>query len=80
MLHGNSEPTLPATLVIIDDYCVDLTIHEGQYHQVKRMFGALGNKVEALHRYKIGNYVLPEDLPEGEFIELTVEEALKLIY
>lgn len=79
MLRGNKELTLPAQLDIIDDFCCDLTIYEGQYHQVKRMFAALGNKVEALHRWKIGNYELPQNLEKGEFIEMTAQEALDLI-
>ena len=59
---------------IIDDYNVNLTISEGRYHQVKRMFAALGNKVEALHRWRIGDVVLDETLEEGEFRTLTNEE------
>ena len=65
---------LPAQLEIIDDYNVNLTISEGRYHQVKRMFAALGNKVEALHRWRIGDVVLDETLEEGEFRPLTNEE------
>ena len=65
---------MPAQLEIIDDYNVNLTISEGRYHQVKRMFAALGNKVEALHRWRIGDVVLDETLEEGEFRLLTDEE------
>ncbi len=65
---------MPAQLEIIDDYNVNLTISEGRYHQVKRMFAALGNKVEALHRWRIGDVVLDETLEEGEFRPLTDEE------
>lgn len=65
---------MPAQLEIIDDYNVNLTISEGRYHQVKRMFAALGNKVEALHRWRIGDVVLDETLEEGEFRPLTNEE------
>ena len=71
LLRGEREPCLPARLEIIDDYNVNLTISEGRYHQVKRMFAALGNKVEALHRWRIGNVVLDESLEEGEFRPLT---------
>ena len=53
---------------------MNLTISEGRYHQVKRMFAALGNKVEALHRWRIGDVVLDETLEEGEFRTLTNEE------
>lgn len=74
LLRGEKEPTLPAQLEILDDYNVNLTISEGRYHQVKRMFAALGNKVEALHRWRIGDVVLDERLEEGEFRSLTSEE------
>lgn len=74
LLRGEKVPTLPAQLDILDDYNVNLTISEGRYHQVKRMFAALGNKVVALHRWRIGDVVLDENLVEGEFRRLTQEE------
>ncbi len=51
-----------------------LTIHEGKYHQVKRMFAALGNKVEQLHRERVGEIALDENLEPGEYRYLTQEE------
>lgn len=74
LLRGEKTLTLPAQLEILDDYNVNLTISEGRYHQVKRMFAALGNKVEALHRWRIGEIVLDEALAEGEFRALTSDE------
>ena len=74
LLRGEKEPTKPAKLEILDDYNVNLTISEGRYHQVKRMFAALGNKVVGLHRWKIGNLTLDDDLGEGEFRPLTEKE------
>lgn len=74
LLRGEKTPTKPAKLDILDDYNVNLTISEGRYHQVKRMFAALGNKVVALHRWRIGNVVLDETLEEGEFRVLTEQE------
>ncbi|MDP8161879.1 16S rRNA pseudouridine(516) synthase RsuA [Pasteurella skyensis] len=74
MLRGEKTPTLPAKLEVLDDYNVTLTISEGRYHQVKRMFAALGNKVEFLHRCKIGGVALDNALEEGEFRALTEEE------
>ena len=69
-----SEKTLtePAKLIIIDDYHAELTISEGRYHQVKRMFTAVNNHVTQLHRKQIGNIVL--DIPEGEYRPLTQDE------
>ena len=79
LLRGEKEPTKPAKLEVLDDYNVNLTISEGRYHQVKRMFAALGNKVVALHRWRIGNVELDESLEEGEFRPLTREEIDNLV-
>ena len=79
LLRGKKEPTKPAKLEVLDDYNVNLTISEGRYHQVKRMFAALGNKVVALHRWRIGNVELDESLEEGEFRPLTQEEIDNLV-
>ena len=69
-----SEKTLtePAKLIILDDYHAELTISEGRYHQVKRMFAAVNNHVTQLHRKQIGNIIL--DVPEGEYRPLTHDE------
>ncbi|MDD7426100.1 MAG: 16S rRNA pseudouridine(516) synthase RsuA [[Actinobacillus] rossii] len=75
LLRGEKAPTQPAKLEILDDYNVNLTISEGRYHQVKRMFAVLGNKVVGLHRWRIGDVVLDERLAEGEFRALTEEEV-----
>lgn len=74
LLRGEKTPTLPAELEILDDYNANLTIREGRYHQVKRMFAALGNKVVGLHRWRIGDIVLDEALQEGEARPLTTDE------
>ena len=42
-----------------------VTVHEGRYHQVRRMFAAVGNHVEALHRDRMGGLALPQDLEPG---------------
>lgn len=55
------------------DQHLEMTIHQGVYHQVKRMLAAVGNKVEKLHRKQIGDLVLP-DLAEGEWIYLSAEQ------
>jgi 16S rRNA pseudouridine516 synthase len=54
MLESEQTPLLPADLEIVDPRHVRLTLHEGRYHQVRRMFAAVGNHVEALHRSRIG--------------------------
>ncbi|WP_310439781.1 16S rRNA pseudouridine(516) synthase [Sulfuricurvum sp.] len=66
MLNGEKNPCLPAKLTIIDETNVTLEIVEGRYHQVRRMFAAVGNHVIALHRSTFGNLTL-RDLKEGEY-------------
>ncbi|WP_018916212.1 pseudouridine synthase [Vreelandella zhanjiangensis] len=74
MLEGEETPTQPALLRFLTPTQAELTITEGRYHQVKRMFVALGNHVNALHRQSIGDITLPNDLAPGEWRELTAEE------
>lgn len=78
MLDGEPKRTKPAHLEILFDNEARLTIREGRYHQVKRMFAAMGNRVEELHRESIGGIVLDEDLPEGEYRPLTKEEVASI--
>ncbi|MCL6269786.1 16S rRNA pseudouridine(516) synthase RsuA [Sansalvadorimonas sp. 2012CJ34-2] len=74
LLRSESKKTLPAQLEIISDSEVLLTITEGKYHQIKRMFAAIGNKVVSLHREQVGAIELDPVLNEGEWRELTEEE------
>ena len=77
-LEGEKRRCLPSTLEITGPTTARLTISEGKYHQVKRMFAAMGNHVTALHRERIGNIVLDEALPPGEYRPLTKEEILSI--
>lgn len=73
--------TMPAELKILrqgSESEVELTIYEGKYHQVKRMFAALGKKVTYLKRIAMGPLVLDGQLKPGEYRELTAEEISKL--
>ncbi len=67
MLEGEDKPLLPAFFVPLTENTCHLTIHEGRYHQVRRMFAAIENHVSALRRDRIGGLALPDDLAEGEF-------------
>lgn len=80
LLTGEKKPTQPAELVFIDDKKdrLRLSIHEGKYHQVKRMFAAVGNHVVALHRESIGNIVLDESLMPGQYRSLTSVEIASI--
>ena len=65
--------TLPAELEILGPREARLTLHEGKYHQVKRMFHAVGNRVTALHRERIGPIEL--DIAEGRWRDLSDAEV-----
>lgn len=69
---------LPAQLQIVSPSLGRLTVQEGKYHQVKRMFGARGKPVIALHRLSFGPLSLDKALSPGEYRELTDEEAVAL--
>ena len=73
-LEGEEKPTRPAILELSTPCQVRLTIEEGKYHQVKRMFAAIGNRVERLHRSAIGGLTLDPALAPGECRTLTREE------
>ena len=66
MLESEQTALLPADLEVIDSRHVRLTLHEGRYHQVRRMFAAVGNHVDALHRSRIGGLELA-GLPAGQW-------------
>ena len=67
-----------AILEITGDYTANVTLTEGRYHQIKRMFGCFGAKVVKLHRTRMGKLVLPNDLEVGDSRELT-EVEIKLL-
>jgi len=66
MLESDDKPLLPAELHVRSPREAELVLHEGRYHQARRMFAAVGNHVQALHRSRIGGLSLG-DLPEGEW-------------
>lgn len=74
-LKSENTPCLPAKLEILSSNEVLLTINEGKYHQVKRMFAALGNLVTELHREQIGEIELDATLQLGEWRYLSEEEV-----
>lgn len=74
----DNELTLPAKLEIVEDNKYLLTIHEGKFHQVKRMILSVGKKVTFLKRIKFGSLVIDKDLPLGSYRLLTNEEIENL--
>ncbi len=75
VLEGDDKPLLPATLEPVSPNRARLTIAEGRYHQVRRMFAAVGNHVTALHRLSIGGLALPKDLMPGDHRVLKAAEV-----
>lgn len=77
-LKNEKSLTKPATLEVISEQRVRLTISEGRYHQVKRMFAATGNHVQALHRERIGSIILDPDLNPGDYRPLSATEIASI--
>lgn len=75
---GDAQKTLPARAELLSEKQLRLTVHEGRFHQVKRMLRAVGNEVIALKRVSFGALSLDEALAPGECRELTEEEILAL--
>jgi len=67
MLEGEDKPLLPATMETLSPTTATVTITEGRYHQVRRMFAAVRNRVVGLHRESIGRLTLPDDLAPGSY-------------
>lgn len=67
MLDGEDKPLLPVEMEADDATHCTVTLHEGRYHQVRRMFAAMGNHVDALHRDRVGGLALPADLGAGGY-------------
>ncbi len=79
MLESEDKPLLPVPMEIVSPQRVYVTLTEGRYHQVRRMFAAVANHVTALHRDRVGNLVLPENLAPGEF-RILREAELTLVF
>ena len=77
MLEGEDTPLQPAAMRVLGPRSAELTLTEGRYHQVRRMFVAVGNHVQALHRSRIGGLDLG-DLPSGEWRLLDASDRDRL--
>ncbi len=74
-LEGEAKPLAPAMLEPLTSTLARVTVTEGRYHQVRRMFAAVGNHVEALHRDRIGSLALPDELPPGAWRLMSESEV-----
>lgn len=70
--------TTPAEVIILSSCVAEVTIYEGKFHQIKRMFALCENEVLQLKRIRMNNLSLPQDLKEGGYRELTAEEFQEL--
>ena len=77
-LHLSDFDAQPAKLEIVAPQTGRVTVHEGKFHQIKRMFSAVGREVTSLHRETFGSLTLDPQLPEGQWRELTAEEIAAL--
>lgn len=77
LLESEKTPLLPATLEVLAPTQARLTLHEGRYHQVRRMFAAVGNHVVTLHRSRVGGLPLG-DLPAGQWRILEATDVARL--
>jgi 16S rRNA pseudouridine516 synthase len=78
LLESDAKPLLPAGFEALGEKEALVTLHEGRYHQVRRMFAAVGNHVVSLKRISIGGFKLPEELEEGEWRVVSEEEKALL--
>jgi 16S rRNA pseudouridine516 synthase len=74
VLEDDPKPVRAAACDIVDTHQLHLTLTQGKYHQVKRMLAAVGNRVEGLHRSRIGQLQLPPDLAPGQWRWLNAVE------
>lgn len=78
VLDDDPRPVRAAACEVTGEHSLRLTLTEGKYHQVKRMIAAVGNRVEGLHRSRIGALALPADLPPGGWRWLTPADLAAL--
>jgi 16S rRNA pseudouridine516 synthase len=79
MLEGEDKPLTPAELEVVSETEALLSVTEGRYHQVRRMFAATGNHVEDLHRERLGGLSLSDGMVPGHW-KLLSEEEIALIF
>jgi 16S rRNA pseudouridine516 synthase len=75
LLRNETRPTRPATMHMLTPVEVLITVSEGRYHLVRRLFAALGNRVTGLHREQIGELVLDKTLQPGQWRQLSETEC-----
>ncbi|MDO5691010.1 MAG: pseudouridine synthase [Pseudomonadota bacterium] len=78
VLDDDPRPVAAGGAEAVEEHHLRLTLTEGKYHQVKRMVAAVGNRVEALHRSRVGGLALPADLAAGQWRWLSADDLALL--
>lgn len=78
MLEREEKPLLPVAMEVLTHTTARVTLREGRYHQVRRMFAAIGNHVAALHRETVGGLTLPPELEAGKYQILSNAEIAEI--
>ncbi len=78
LLNSETRPLLPALLEVLGEKEARITLHEGRYHQVRRMFAAAGNHVLELKRISIGGLQMPANLEEGDWRVVEPDELARM--
>lgn len=79
MLDDDDKPLLPVLMTSSGPLHAAVTLTEGRYHQVRRMFAAMGNHVTALHRDRVGSFELPTDLEAGTWRVMTAADVAAVL-
>ncbi len=77
LMQGDDKPLKPAQWLPADSKNGTMVLHEGRYHQIRRMFAALGNRVISLHRFQTGSLAL-DPLEAGQYRQLTADDVQKI--
>lgn len=76
LLIDDTDPVHAVSVTQLGTHRLEMVIDEGRYHQIRRMLGAVGNRVETLHRQQVGNLILGEDLQEGTWQSIALEQVM----
>jgi 16S rRNA pseudouridine516 synthase len=76
LLNNDPDPVQVVSVEQLASHALLMVIDEGRYHQVRRMLGAVGNRVERLHRRQFGLLTLPDDLAEGQWQSVSLAEII----
>lgn len=80
MLDGDAKPLAPAELSVVSETEAIISVTEGRYHQVRRMFAAAGNHVTELHRERLGGLSIPDGMASGQWALLEADNIASIFH